>query len=105
MEEFKTHWIAYIFGLFAAAVAYLYRKLCVKVNHKIQEQEALKLGMQALLRDRIIQAYNHHFERGYCAIHDKDNICNLHKQYHVLGGNGIVDDMVEKISQLPTRKG
>ena len=102
--EFKEHTITYLFGLSAAVIAYLYRKLCIKVNHKLLEQDALKNGMQALLRDRIIQIYNHHMEKGYCAVHDKDNICNLYAQYHTLGANGVVDHMVDKIKQLPTRR-
>lgn len=102
--DIKDHAVGYLFGLSAALIAYLYRRLCVKVNHKLLEQEALKNGMQALLRDRIIQAYNYHIEKGYCAIHDKDNICNLYSQYHKLGANGVADHMVDKINQLPTRR-
>jgi len=100
MDYIIKYWLEFAFGLIVAGMGFVYRK----IDCKLQEQEALKMGMQALLRDRIIQAFNYHIEKGYCHIHDKDNINNLYNQYHVLGGNGIVDDMFRKICELPTKK-
>ena len=52
--------------------------------------------------DRIIQAHNYCMEKGYCSIHDRDNISFLYDQYHNLGGNGTVTHLVECVNRLPT---
>jgi hypothetical protein len=66
------------------------------------EQEAIKLGIQALLRDRIIQSYNHYMDKGICPIYALENINALYTQYHALGGNGTITEIVKKLKNLPT---
>lgn len=66
---------------------------------------ALKKGMQSLLRDRIIQAYNHyHEDKCYMPIYAKQSFEALYKSYHNLGENGVVDTIYEKVMSLPTSK-
>lgn len=69
-----------------------------------KSQNAIKNGIQAILRDRLIQAYNYHMEKGYCAIHDRDSICNMYAQYHHLGANGVIDNLMEEFNDLPVKK-
>lgn len=69
-----------------------------------KSQKAIKYGMQALLRDRLIQAYNHHIDKGYCYIYERDAINNMYTQYHNLGANGVIDDLMEEFCDLPTRR-
>ena len=64
--------------------------------------DAVALGVQALLRDRIIQAYNHYQEKGCCPIYGMENVLAMYKQYHNLGGNGAITELVEKLKELPT---
>lgn len=71
-------------------------------KHVKMEQESFRLGMQALLRDRIVQAYNHHCETGYVPIYARENIEEMYRQYKNLGGNGVVKDLVHRIMNLPT---
>lgn len=67
-------------------------------------QKALKVGIQVLLRDRLIQAYNYHMERGYVYIYEKDTISTMYNQYHALGKNGVIDDLMEEFCSLPTKR-
>lgn len=94
MEFIIEYWIGAVFGILITAV-------------KLQSTKgkALQLGVQALLRDRIIQAYNHYKEKGYCPIYGRENIEGLYKQYHALGGNGTITDMMEDLRELPYTKG
>lgn len=101
MQEFIVkYWVEFAFGIATTVMGVVMRKMVKKVN----EQEAIKLGVQALLRDRIIQAYNHHYDRGYCPIYARENIQQLAKQYFNLGGNGVVHSLLEKLDELPTEK-
>ena len=68
----------------------------------IIRMNATRAGVQALLRDRLIQSYNHFMEQGFCAIHERDNFINMYNQYHKLGVNGVMDCLVEDVMDLPT---
>lgn len=70
-----------------------------------RQNVALKKGMQSLLRDRMIQAYNHyHEDKGYMPIYAKESFAACYKSYHHLGENGVMDSMYEKVIALPTSK-
>ena len=65
------------------------------------ENEALKNGMQALLRDRLLRNYREFVERGHAYPNEKENWKLLYDQYHALGGNGIVSSIYEKVLNIP----
>lgn len=97
-EWILNYWIEVLFGIIIACWTVAYKRLC----KKIKEQECVKLGVQALLRDRIVQSYNHYLEKDYCPIYARENVDELYEQYHALGGNGTVTGLVEKLKELPT---
>lgn len=79
--------ISYIFALYRA---------------KKRENDALRAGVQALLRDRIIQAYNHYVcEKGWVPIYAKESIDACYKSYEALGDNGVIDSLIEQLNELP----
>lgn len=60
-------------------------------------------ALQAIIRDRIIQLYNHYSkEKKYMPIYARESFNSMYKQYHKLGGNGVIEDLVEKMYALPT---
>lgn len=66
-----------------------------------KENDALKAGVQALLRDRIIQAYNHYVQdKGWIPIYAKESIDACYKSYEALGDNGVIDNLMEQINEL-----
>ncbi len=92
------YWVEALFGLISLGLTIAYRRIACKVR----EQDAIKLGIQALLRDRIIQSYNHYQEKEFCPIYALENITALYTQYHALGGNGTVTELVERLKDLPS---
>lgn len=63
---------------------------------------ALFSGVRALLRDRIIYAYNHYYiNKECCPIYALENVERMYKAYHTLHGNGTVTHLVEQIRTLP----
>ena len=56
MEIFLDKFLGQIFNALVGAIITL---LWTMLRAKKRENDALKEGVQALLRDRIIQAYNH----------------------------------------------
>ena len=79
--------ISYMFALYRA---------------KKRENDALRAGVQALLRDRIIQAYNHYVcEKGWVPIYAKESIDACYRSYEALGDNGVIDSLMEQLNELP----
>ena len=75
-----------------------------KTKHMGKRTEALQLGVQALLRDRLIHDYNKYMDQGYAPIYAKDNFENMWTQYHNLGQNGVMDEIHETFKNLPTER-
>ena len=99
-ELLINYWVEIFFSCVTAVLGYSVRVL----NKKINEQEAIKMGVQALLRDRIIQSYNYHMDLGFCPVYARESIEEMAEQYYNLGGNGVVHQLMDKLSELPTNK-
>ena len=85
-------------SIFSAIVAFLFGK----VVGSVKRMEALERGVQAILRDRLYQSYNHFMEKGYAPLYARDNFENMYQQYHNLGKNGVMDDIRNKFLELPS---
>lgn len=98
-----TYQILYLLfgpGLLLGVVKYLMRR----INANTKKTEAVCLGVQALLRNQLIQSYNDHLDKGYAPIYAKENFENMWKQYHNLGVNGVMDEIHERFMELPDRR-
>ena len=62
---------------------------------------AVKKGVQALLRDRLIQGYKFYRGQGWADEDDRSNLENVYVQYHALGANGVMDNLRSKFLDLP----
>lgn len=69
-----------------------------------KQNKAIKLGLQAVLRDRLLQAYRFYKEQGYADYDEKQCILNLYTQYEALGKNGVMTDLHNKFMALPYSK-
>lgn len=79
--------ISYIFALY---------------HTKKKENDALKAGLQALLRDRIIQAYNHYCDdKKWIPIYALESINACFRSYEALGENGVINGLIEQLNDLP----
>lgn len=73
-----------------------------KCKAQQDETTAVKLGIQALLRDRLYEKYDKYEERGWAPIYAHEDWENMYKQYHALGANGVMDSLNDKFMKLPT---
>ena len=99
-----------ISGLFALLVAKMLKKRDKKQAEIIEQNQvmeaqnkAIMLGVQAFLRDRLLQGYRHYITKGWADYDDRENLENIYTQYHALGANGIMDDMRNQFRTLPTQ--
>lgn len=87
-------------GVLTAVGGYFLKR--IKANDK--KTESVRLGVQALLRDRLIHEYNKALDLKYAPIYAKDNFENMWKQYHNLGQNGVMDEIHSEYMSFPTEK-
>ena len=65
------------------------------------QTRAVKRGVQALLRDRLLQGYKFYRAQGWADENDRANLENVYVQYHALGANGVMDDLRARFLALP----
>ena len=68
---------------------------------QVRQNRAMKLAVQAILRDRLLQRFQECRNQGGANSDERQNFENLYIQYHSLGGNGVMDDVRQKFFALP----
>ena len=91
-----------LLGVPALAAAAAKAMLC-EIRRQRKDTEAVKAGMQALLRAQMIGDYNRYLAQGWAPIYARENFENCWQQYHRLGANGVMDDLRTKFLALPTK--
>ena len=71
------------------------------IKVQVKQNQAIKLGLQAILRDRLLEAYKYYNHQGWASYDDKSNVLNLYTQYEVLGPNGIMERKHSDFLALP----
>lgn len=66
-----------------------------------EDTEALKVGLQALLRIELIEYHDKYMQEGKIPHYAFDNYVSMYDAYHGLGGNGTATVMYENIKKLP----
>lgn len=94
--------ISLLFG--SGVLLAVVKPIAARIKANDARTEAVCLGVQAMLRNDMIQLYNKYVEQGYAPIYAKQNFENMWRQYHNLGANGVMDDIHEKFLELPTQK-
>lgn len=102
LEFIIEYWLGMVFVGMASLIGIVYKHYRNKLHLTLCEHDALKLGLQALLRTEIIKSYNMYMIKGHCHIYEKDSIRAMGKAYHLLGGNGTTAKLLEEIDNMPT---
>lgn len=101
MTEFiLKYWIEMAFTAVIGGLGWMLKKL-LSWKH---EQDTIKKGLQALLRNEIIQQYNIYQEKEWIPVYALENTLSMYQEYHGLGGNGTVTKLVEELKNLPSIK-
>lgn len=65
------------------------------------QTKAVMLGVQALLRDRLLQGFKFYEDQGWASYEDKRNMENMHTQYEALGENNVMNARYTRFLALP----
>lgn len=87
----------------AAGIIALWKIFYTFTKNQEKKNDAIQLGLQAVLRDRLYQLYAHcKTVKGYAGINDRNNFENMFKNYEALGENGVMRNIHDKFMSLPT---
>ncbi len=101
MQYISANWTEWLFAAISALLGLGYRQILKRQKEESIKSKALQEGMQALLRDRIIQAYNHYNDKQFCPIYGKENVKRMYDAYHALGGNDVATQLKDKLLAMP----
>lgn len=94
-----------LINVLSGALGILLTYIVTELRARKKKQDALREGLQALLRDRIIEAYNHYVvEKKWIPIYAKESLVDSYESYEALGANGVIDDLMAEIKALPNYK-
>ena len=73
-----------------------------KKTEALEKQNvATQLGVQALLRDRLLLAFKFYINQGYADYDDRQNVLNMYTQYESLGPNKVMENLYHRFEELP----
>lgn len=99
-----ANWTEWLFAAATAFLGFLYRRISASLKEEQKKNEAIAAGVQALLRESIVIAYNKWSERGFCPIYAKESARRAYLAYHGLGGNDVVTQLYKKLLVMPEQK-
>ena len=103
LEQIATYIITTLLGIALGFVTSKLKKTKEKDEKEKKKDEAIELGVQALLRNEIIRRYREFESKGEISILDQENLDEMFEQYKNLGGNGTVKKMMNDLYELKTK--
>lgn len=103
LEQIIVYLITTGLGIALGFVTSKLKKTKEKDEKEKKKDEAIELGVQALLRNEIIRRYREFEAKGEISILDQENLDEMFTQYKNLGGNGTVKKMMNDLYELKTK--
>ena len=100
-DYISLHAVEWIFAVGYALLVMLYRNLGKKLKKSHVENQAVRDGVQALLRQEIIDFCLRYEEQGEAPVWAKQAEEQAYKAYEALGGNDVAHAMHERFMKLP----
>lgn len=98
-----TSSIAAFASIVVAVVNYRSNQDMKSYRKKREESELIKSDLNiGVARIMLLNAYKEAVDKGYYSIEERDVYHSLFEAYKAAGGDGVIDDVAEKIVTLPT---
>lgn len=100
-EWISKYWIEWVFGLIIAGMTFVVKKLSSRIKKEQEENQALRDGIRALLKQGIEKECEHCQRDGWCGPVKRATIMDMYNAYHGLGGNSGTTSIVDQTLALP----
>lgn len=64
-------------------------------------RQNVAVGVQCLLRMKLIDSHTKYTAKKYCPVYEKTNLEKAYNAYRELGGNDVVTELYHQLTQLP----
>lgn len=102
MAFIRDNWVAWIFAAAWALSKISARNIKKRLAADEAKSKAIANGVQAMLRDAIINNYNKYKDRGYMPIYARESVKKIYEAYEGLGGNDVAHDLYNKMRHWDT---
>ena len=108
MEEFIVkYWLETLFtavvGIFGFVIKAKFKEIKEKQEEQNKKNQAIERGVQALLRDKLIENFRKYKIEGEITLLDKENMDHMFEEYFNLGGNGMMQEVHEEYLKIPIK--
>lgn len=104
IEFASAHWLEWLFTAVLAVLSLLFRELKKQFAEEREKNGAIAEGVQALLRESIVNSYNRSTDKGACPIYAKESTKKVYQAYHRLGGNDVATELYQKLLKMPEER-
>ena len=87
-----------------AIIMGLYNKFKNNKNKEEEDSKLIKQSIQALLRNELLQNGVRFIKLGWVDPANKQNYDNMYSNYHLLGKNGVMDELHDEVMNLPMQE-
>lgn len=97
------YWTTWVFGLISAGIIFYIKGIKKRQKQQEARQNAIEMGLQALLRGELVRAYDKYSDRDSITLHGLDACEKVYAAYHSLGGNGSITTLMERMRELEVK--
>lgn len=97
-----AHGTEWVFAFVAAGLAWMQRYTMKRLKKSTEEYDAIRQGVQALLRERVVDTYNKYKDKQCFPIYARESMKKVYEAYTGLGGNDVAHDLYEKMRNWDT---
>lgn len=97
------YWIEFFFGVITTGLIAVNKYLFSRQKKQHEDQQAVKAGVEALLRNEITRIYYESIDRGYIPQYMLESVLRMYEQYTALGGNSFITELVAELKDIPMK--
>lgn len=95
------YWAYLIISAVTGAGGYFISQRRYKLKNQNSKQNALYEGVRSMLKHDINNLHEKCQYKGHCSVQDQEVMESMYVPYKNLGGNGVVDQIVEDLRKMP----
>lgn len=96
--------IEYLAEIILTIVTTLIINVYKKMKKLIDTIEINRTSIISVIKNIFIDKFYMHKNKGCISLNEKETLNNLYIEYKKLGGNGIIDDLMEDLDKLQIKK-
>jgi hypothetical protein len=82
-------------------LGFVFKQLDTLFKHYKTENKAVREGIRLLLKDRIDQKHRFFVTQGFIPESEMEDVEEIFERYKIFGGNGIREEKIHKLRDLP----